>query len=80
MNYDDPDEVGEALSAAVQGVLASYGVMATRHVLLVECVEESGDRVVWSATHDGSTSWDTLGLLMYGVQREQAGVLRAEGD
>ena len=61
----------DGVHAALCDALAGKA-MVTKLVALVEVIEESGDRVVWSLASDGMRSWETLGLLKFGEQIEAA--------
>lgn len=67
--YDEiRDSVGNALSQALVG----QSEMVNRWVALVEVMDSDGERAVYVMAPEGAKSWDTLGLLMFGVQMEQA--------
>jgi hypothetical protein len=69
-------EVREAVEGAISGALhATDGDMLTRWVLLAEVIEDSGSRAVWCITPEDMKAWDTLGLLTYAQQIEQAGAV-----
>jgi hypothetical protein len=68
------DEIHAAAEEAIGVFLARLGndFSTSRFVILAECIDEDGRRPVWSATGRDQQAWETLGLLMQGVQREQA--------
>ncbi len=70
-----PSEEMEGLQRAVSDAFAHVGHMATRYVLVAEVLMEDGERAVWGVAPDGQQSWDTLGLLEWALQREQAGAV-----
>jgi len=70
------DDVTDRLSAAISAVLADSYV--TRWVSLIEVIDEDGDRAVWTLHADDMRAWDTLGLLTFGTQIEQAALVRGD--
>jgi hypothetical protein len=66
------DRVGDSFSQALSG----EGEMVTRWVALVEVLDTDGQRAVYSLASSDAKAWDTLGLLTYGVQLEQAAAVR----
>lgn len=63
------------LSDAVAGVLQRHGEMLTKWIVLAEGIgAEDNERGLWMATAEGATAWDSLGMLMHAIQREQASV------
>lgn len=46
--------------------------MVTRWVVLVEVIDTNGERGLWTLAPDDATAWDTLGMLTYATQLEQA--------
>ncbi len=68
-----PSEEMEGLQAAVSDAFAHVGHMATRYVLVAEVIMEDGERALWGVTPCGQKSWDTLGLIAWAQQQEQAG-------
>lgn len=76
----DPQDTAQSVVEAVRGALgANAGEMATRVVVIAETMDADGQVALWSATDDDSKSWQTLGLLMWAVQREQAGIVKDFG-
>lgn len=78
-------EKGEAierdLNQAISDVLSRHEKsMVTRWVAMVEIMDENGDRGIWTFTAPEATAWDTLGMLTYGIQMEQAAVVQMMGD
>ena len=65
------DSVGNALAQAVAG----EAEMVTRWVALVEVMDADGGRAAYVMAPDGAKPWDTLGLLTFGVQVEQAAAI-----
>lgn len=77
----DPGErVRAKVQAAIDQALADEHEMATGFVCLIEAMGTDGQRGVWTLHHDGALPWDTLGLLAYGTQVEQARTVRDEAD
>lgn len=76
----DNKDTARMVVEAVRGALGSAaGEMATRVVVLAETMDADGVVALWSATDDDSKPWQTLGLLMWAVQREQAELVRDFG-
>lgn len=65
------EEVERRLGDAVAGALQTNGEFLTKFVLLAETVDAEGNRGVWTATSDGMTAWDSIGLLQFALYREQ---------
>lgn len=65
------DSVGNALAQAVAG----EAEMVTRWVALVEVMGADGDRAAYVMAPEGAKPWDTLGLLTFAVQVEQAAAI-----
>lgn len=62
------DSVGNALAQAVAG----ESEMVTKWVALVEVLDADGERSAYVMAPDGAKPWDTLGLLTFAIQVEQA--------
>ena len=60
------------VEAAVQGVASAHGQMLGRFALVAEVVESNGERTTWVACSRGQKPWESLGLLHFGLQAEQA--------
>ena len=65
------------LQKAINDVVATYiqtiePSIVTKFVLLVETMDSDGVRGLWSFTQDGAKAWDTLGMLHFAIQMEQA--------
>jgi hypothetical protein len=75
---DEPtyEQIREAAEAAVGLFLSKLGsdLSTGKFVLMVEVLSDDGTRPVWTATGENQQAWDTLGLLQYGIQREQAAI------
>lgn len=69
------DRMGEAVAAVVN---ESEAAVITRWIVLAEGVDVNGERAVWAYSAEDSKSWDSLGLLQYGIQREQAALTANE--
>lgn len=68
-----PDEsVTTKLSAAISDVLGTQSEMVTKWVVMIESMDEEGNRGVWTVTNEDAMPWDTLGIMMFGIQREQS--------
>lgn len=73
--------ISRELEQALASAIGRHEVgMVTRWVALVESVDAEGIRGVWPLTADGMTSWDTLGLLSWGLELEKAAVHRTHPE
>ena len=70
---EDEDAVRYRLGEAISQALPDAYV--TRWVSLVEVIDPDGERALWCLTPDEMRAWDTLGLLTFAVQMEQAGAV-----
>lgn len=70
------DSVGNALAQAVAG----EAEMVTKWVALVEVMDAQGERSAYVMAPDGAKPWDTLGLLTFAIQVEQAAGWQVAGD
>jgi hypothetical protein len=76
----DGEAIERDLHNAVADVLAHHETsMVTKWIILVEVVDEAGDRGMWTFTSPGATAWDSLGMLTYATQMEQAQHGRSRG-
>lgn len=74
---DDDKTVGEkieeALNDAIAEALAKFeGSFAIKWVSMVEVMQPDGDRGLWTFTSNAITRWDTMAMLLEGVDRERA--------
>ena len=76
---DDKDTARAVVGAVRDALVAEVGEVATRVVVLAETIDADGLLALWSATDDDSKPWQTLGLLMWAVQREQAQMVQDFG-
>lgn len=74
----DDDAIKERISNALSDILGSEGEMVTRWVALVETIDSDGERALWCQTAENAKPWDTLGMLMFAVQQEQAGAVETD--
>lgn len=74
---DDDRSLGQIIEQAVNDAIEKI-VQEHEHgfvlkwVGIVETVGEDGTRGVWTMTSDNVKAWDTLGLLEYGKQLQNA--------
>ena len=54
------------------------GDLVTRWVALVETMAPDGERALIVTAQPGSRAWDTLGLLQYAMQLEQAAAVNPD--
>lgn len=78
MSTDDEKRarVGDALS----DILGEDGEMVTRWLTIVETIDSDGERGMWSLVPDDTKPWDTLGMLNFAIQQEQAGAVHREDE
>lgn len=69
--------IGEAIYNAVG---QHEKAMVTKWVALVESIDTDGARGVWTMTSDDVKSWDTLGLLQYGLALQNAQIAGGYGE
>ena len=65
-------EPQHCVEAGISAALHDAGEMVVKWVLVCESMDDTGNRGVWTITDDDATTWDTLGLLTYALQQEQA--------
>lgn len=86
MNDDpgaDQDKLAK-LSDAVHGDIAarigaSDGSMLVKFLALVDCMDENGQRALSSLTSKDMKSWESLGMLEFARQIEQAATVHDNG-
>jgi hypothetical protein len=82
----DPQASLDALSEQVHGDLAGRltawedGYMLTKYLTVAEVIGRDGMRSVLLVTSREMKSWETLGMLGYAAQLEQAETVRTIGD
>lgn len=54
------------------------GSILTGFVCITEIVDAQGDHAVWSFVTPDAKAWQTIGLLHFGLMREQAGLTNEE--
>lgn len=62
----------ESVTAALDQAFRDGGDMVTRWALVAEVIDEDGARSVWTLAPPEAKAWDTLGLLAFAQQIEQA--------
>ena len=72
------EEVCNKIADAISNILGAEAEMVTRWVVLIETLDKDGDRGLWSLSDHDAKPWDTLGMLMFGVQKEQARISRLD--
>lgn len=75
MNPEDIRVAAEAAVSAFFGSLDVPDLSTGKFALIMEAIDADGSRNLYMATSDGQRAWDTLGLLMYGIQVEQTAQL-----
>lgn len=68
-----PDDSQNLISQYVEKL--DPGAMVTKFVIIAEGIDSDGDRASYSSTHEDATSWDIMGLLLYGLVREVAALV-----
>lgn len=68
----DFDEIRDSVGSAMAQAVAGQSEMVTRWVAVVEVMDADGQRSAYLMAPDGAKPWDTLGLLTFAVQVEQA--------
>jgi len=55
----------EDLNDAISQVISrhEHNGLVTKWVALIESLDGNGNRGMWTATSDGLTAWDTVGML-----------------
>jgi hypothetical protein len=76
----DVEHIRDAVGGAISQAVAGEAEMVTRWVVLAEVLSSDGERACYCLTPEDARAWDTLGLLTYGVQIEQAGIIRDAGE
>lgn len=66
---DAPDSTA-IISQLIEGL--DHGALVTRFVVIAEVIDTDGERCMWVDTHDGSTRWDTYGMLTWAINEEAA--------
>jgi hypothetical protein len=72
MSADFTEQLQGAIDHAIADGLRGNSEMATKWLALVEVMDGEGERALYMATSEGMKSWESLGLLMFGVQHEQS--------
>ena len=72
----DEDSLRDALEAAIgqaidAAVAQHEGGFVTKWVALIESVDNSGERGLWTFTSDEVKAWDTVGLLQHALHIQQ---------
>lgn len=61
-----------AVENALAQAFSDNGDMVTRWALVAEVIDTDGERGLWTLAPEDATGWDTLGMLTYATQMEQA--------
>lgn len=83
MNETEPDGIAieTAINEAIETAIREHeGGLTLRWVALIETCGPDGARGVWTMTSPDVLSWDALGLLEYGRQREVAKIVHPYED
>ena len=74
------DDLVSRVRGAIDEALADKREMVTKWTAVVEVIGDDGKRATYTLSADDMTLWDTLGLLTYSLQVEQAmAVVREQG-
>lgn len=72
MTARSSDEIRDAMASAIADALGSDHMLG-RWTLIAEVVEaESGERVMWTQSAEDQKRWETIGMIQWAVQIEQA--------
>jgi hypothetical protein len=78
------DDFTEPLQAAIESAIADglrgNSEMATKWLALVEVMDDEGTRAIYMTSSTGLKPWDSLGMLTFGIQAEQAQAMSPRGD
>lgn len=67
--------LGERLADALtEAVHSAEDEMVIKWVCQIETVDAEGHRGMWTLASEGSTPWDKIGMLGYGLERQHANV------
>ncbi len=77
---DEPERVERQIGESISAALRASGEFVNRWVALIETVDEQGRRGIWTATSEGLTAWDSLGMLEFAKQREMAETLKGSEE
>jgi hypothetical protein len=67
------------MEEAIRQVLARHETsMVTRWCAVIEVANVEGPRGLWCLTPDGTSAWDTLGMLEYAKTLELAALVRPD--
>jgi hypothetical protein len=84
VNDDESDAVDgmqQKMTDAICNAVAGDGDFVTKFVCLVEVIDTDGDSCLWAVASKNISSWETLGMLTWALQHEQAGkVIRVIGE
>jgi hypothetical protein len=74
-NEEQPDDA--ALRTVLDGIIPEAfrqheGSMVTKWVLLAEVIDKDGDRGLWTMAPSGLKPWESVGMLAFAQQTEQA--------
>jgi hypothetical protein len=70
------EEMSAALAPAIDSIVGGgEGAMVTKWVALVETVDVSGDRGMWTLTSEPIKAWDTVGMLQHALYVQQVHVM-----
>ena len=72
---DGADDIRERVASAISEAMQSVDEMVNKWVACVETIDSDGRRALWALTDPDAKPWDTLGMLTFAVQREQAASL-----
>jgi hypothetical protein len=73
------EDVQNALADALAQALAGEPEVVTRWISVIEVMDSDGKRGIYLMPQQGAQAWDSLGLLLYAIQVEQAGCIVREG-
>ena len=69
----DADAMSTAMHDAIARVVgAQESCLVTLWAALIETIDQDGERGLWTLASPEMQAWDTLGILTYALQMEQA--------
>jgi hypothetical protein len=70
------ETIEQEVSRAISDAVAKHeGGFVVKWVALVESVDESGERGLWTMTSEDVKAWDTVGMLQHGLHLQMAQTL-----
>lgn len=75
------EAIPEALNEAIRDVIARHeNGFVTKWIVLVETVDETGERGLWPCAGKDTKPWEVLGMLQYALHLQMAQTLREKSE